>query len=127
MKVGKKPVAVLIMMFKMRGAWGRIYYSWMKKKMGGERGGEGLPILKITKPKPMLTALRPGWNSRNWNEVLTRKWKKNIMNELKNEQHYQKQIQRKIWKMKALLLSYQFMLSKYESSFWLKWNGYETR
>ena len=24
----------------------------------------------------MLTALRPGWNSRNWNEVLTRKWKK---------------------------------------------------
>ena len=32
------------------------------------------------------------------------------MNELKNEQHYQKQIQRKIWKMKALLLSYQFML-----------------
>ena len=89
MKVGKKPVAVLMMMFKMRGAWGRIYYSWMKKKMGGERGGEGLPILKITKPKPMLTALRPGWDSRNWNEVLTRKWKKNIMNELKNEHHYQ--------------------------------------
>ena len=43
--------------------------------------------------------------------------KRTIMNELKNEQHYQKQIQRKIWKMKSLLLSYQFMLSKYESSF----------
>ena len=27
MKVGKKPVAVLIMMFKMRGAWGQIYPS----------------------------------------------------------------------------------------------------
>ena len=43
--------------------------------------------------------------------------KRLLINELKNEQHYQKQIQRKIWKMKALLLSYQFMLSKYESSF----------
>ena len=53
--------------------------------------------------------------------------KRTIINKLKNEHHYQKQIQRKIWKMKALLLSYQFMLSKYESSFLLKWNGYETR
>ena len=42
MKVGKKPVAVLIMMFKMRGARGRIYLSWMKKKMGGEKTGEGV-------------------------------------------------------------------------------------
>ena len=43
--------------------------------------------------------------------------KRTIINKLKNEHHYQKQIQRKIWKMNALLLSYQFMLSKYESSF----------
>ena len=28
----------------------------------------------------MLTALRPGWNSRNWNELHTRKWKKNNNN-----------------------------------------------
>ena len=78
--------------------------------------------------KPMLTALWPGWNSRNWNEVyIHESEKRTIIDEFKNEQHYQKQIQRKIWKMKALLLSYQFMLSKYESSFWLKWNGYETR
>ena len=40
--------------------------------------------------------------------------KRTIINELKNERHYQKQIQRK---MKALLFSYQFMPSENKSSF----------